>query len=217
MPFYDTKRMAAYLSRRLGRPVNRKLLRRIYKRMGWNQSRGASQGTRTRRKPAKASRPNQTWGADRTPRMVRARRWMVLSFQRTVYLYTAVDRIPLQYPCHDRCRHRVAGGCRLCRQTGLLRAHTLVLQRLPVHGQKIPKGASLLGINPTFIHTHTPEQNGQSPSTVPRNRNTSGRTALPTTGRPRRSHQKRSCTTRQCCTRRSTSLRTSSLYHGRHK
>ena len=33
-PFYGTRRMAAELSRMLDRPVNRKLVRRVYRRMG---------------------------------------------------------------------------------------------------------------------------------------------------------------------------------------
>ncbi len=34
-PTYGTRRMAATLSRRLGRPVNRKQVQRIYRKLGW--------------------------------------------------------------------------------------------------------------------------------------------------------------------------------------
>ena len=40
-PFYGTRRVAAELSRRMGRVVNRKAVRRIYKKMGWNEPKGS--------------------------------------------------------------------------------------------------------------------------------------------------------------------------------
>ena len=36
-PTYGTRRMAAQISRELNRPVNRKAIRRIFKRLGWSK------------------------------------------------------------------------------------------------------------------------------------------------------------------------------------
>ena len=45
-PFYGTRRMAAELSRMLGRPVNREMVRRVYRRMGWASRRRISSAPR---------------------------------------------------------------------------------------------------------------------------------------------------------------------------
>ena len=65
-PFYGTRRVAAELSRLLGRPVNRKAIRRVYRLMGWNKPTPPKVNTKTRWKPIKAVRPNQLWQTDIT-------------------------------------------------------------------------------------------------------------------------------------------------------
>ena len=64
-PFYGTRRVAAEMSRRLGRVVNRKTVRRIYKKMGWNKPRRI-QTAKTRWTPIRADRPNDVWETDIT-------------------------------------------------------------------------------------------------------------------------------------------------------
>ena len=51
-PTYGTRRMAAQASRELNRPVNRKAVRRIFKRLGWSEpSRTKRQIIRANKKP----------------------------------------------------------------------------------------------------------------------------------------------------------------------
>ncbi len=57
-PFYGTRRMAAELSRMLDRPVNRKLVRRVYRRMGWGLPARDLRCTKARWTPIGAARPN---------------------------------------------------------------------------------------------------------------------------------------------------------------
>ena len=158
-PFYGTKRMAAELSRRLGRPVNRKLVRRIYKRMGWNQSKGASQGTKTRWTPVKASRPNQIWETDITYVWcgsvdgwcycfnvldIFTRQWIAYRFSTLatadVAIESLVDAVSAAKPVCSALTLQCDNGSQYA-------------------GKKFRKAASLLGIDLTFIRTHTPEQN----------------------------------------------------------
>ena len=59
-PFYGTRRVAAEMSRRLGRVVNRKTVRRIYGRMGWDGPQ-RMRAPRVRWTPIRADRPNEVW------------------------------------------------------------------------------------------------------------------------------------------------------------
>ena len=65
-PFYGTRRMAAELSRMLDRPANRKLVRRVYRRMGWSLPAQDLKCAKARWMPIKATRPNQVWETDIT-------------------------------------------------------------------------------------------------------------------------------------------------------
>ena len=65
-PFYGTRRMAAELSKMLDRPVNRKLVRRVYRRMGWGLPARDLNYAKARWMPIKAARPNPVWETDIT-------------------------------------------------------------------------------------------------------------------------------------------------------
>ena len=146
-PFYGTRRMAAELSRMLDRPVNRKLVRRVYRRMGWSLPVQDLQCAKARWTPIKAARPNQVWETDHTLRLVRparrlvrpARR-LVLLLQRPRHLHQAVDRLPVRHLGHRERRRRVARRGRRRSQDGLLQADPPMRQRIPVRRQKVPKG-----------------------------------------------------------------------------
>lgn len=64
-PFYGTRRVAVEMSRRLGRVVNRMTIRRIYKRMGWDEPR-RMRAAKVRWTPIKADSPNEVWETDTT-------------------------------------------------------------------------------------------------------------------------------------------------------
>ena len=60
-PFYGTRRMAAELSGMLDRPVNRNLVRRLYRRMGWGLPARDLRCAKARWTPIGAARPNRAW------------------------------------------------------------------------------------------------------------------------------------------------------------
>ena len=57
-PFYGTRRVAAELARRLGRPVNRKRAGRAHRLAGWSRPAPSRADAKARWKPIKAARPN---------------------------------------------------------------------------------------------------------------------------------------------------------------
>ena len=65
-PTYGTRRMAVMLTR-IGRPVNRKRVQRIFRKMGYTTpSRSKKEISRSKVPTIKADRPNQVWEADLT-------------------------------------------------------------------------------------------------------------------------------------------------------
>ena len=58
--------MAAEFSKMPGRQVNRKLVRRFYRRMGWGRPARDLNCAKARWTPIKATRPNQAWETDIT-------------------------------------------------------------------------------------------------------------------------------------------------------
>ena len=66
-PTYGTRRMAAMLTRILGIPVNRKMVQRIFRKMGYiTPCRRKKDIIRSNIPNVKADRPNQVWEADLT-------------------------------------------------------------------------------------------------------------------------------------------------------
>ena len=64
-PTYGTRRMAAQVSRELNRPVNRKAVRRIFRRLGWSEpSRTKREIIRVNMKLPRPNAPNRFWESD---------------------------------------------------------------------------------------------------------------------------------------------------------
>ena len=64
-PTYGTRRMAAQVSRELNRPVNRKAVRRIFRRLGWSEpSRTKQEIIRANKKLPRPNAPNRFWEPD---------------------------------------------------------------------------------------------------------------------------------------------------------
>ena len=64
-PTYGTRRMAAQVSRELNRPVNRRMIRCIFERLGWSKpSRTKREIIRANKKPPRPKAPNQFWEYD---------------------------------------------------------------------------------------------------------------------------------------------------------
>lgn len=62
--FYGARRVATELERRLGRPVNRKRMGRVYRWAGWSRSAPFRADTKACWKPIKAAKPNQVCQTD---------------------------------------------------------------------------------------------------------------------------------------------------------
>ena len=64
-PTYGTRRMAAQASRELNRPVNRKAVRRVFKRLGWSEpARTKREIIRTNKRIPEPDAPNRFWESD---------------------------------------------------------------------------------------------------------------------------------------------------------
>ena len=157
-PFYGTRRIAAEMSRRLGRVVNRKTVRRIYKKMGWNKP-GQIQAAKTRWTPIKAERPNEVWETDITYVWcgpvdgwcycfnildIFTRQWIAYRFSTLatadVAIESLVEAVAVAKPDCSKLTLQCDNGSQYT-------------------GKKFRKAVSLLGIRLKFIRTHTPEQN----------------------------------------------------------
>ena len=152
-PFYGTRRVAAEMSRRLDRVVNRKTVRRIYRRMGWDEPQ-RMRVPKIRWTPIKADRPNEGLGDGHHLCLVRSGRWMVLLLQRAGHLHPAmasyrfstlvtadtaieslVEAVAVAKPDCSRFTLQCDNGSQYA-------------------GKKFRKAASLLGIHLSFIRTH---------------------------------------------------------------
>ena len=158
-PFYGTRRVAAEMSRRLGRVVNRKTVRRIYTRMGWDEPQ-RMRVPKIRWTPIRADRPNEVWETDITYVWcgqvdgwcfcfnvldIFTRQWLAYRFSTLatadVAIESLVEAVAVTKPNCSRLTLQCDNGSQYA-------------------GKKFRKAASLLGIHLSFIRTHTPEQNG---------------------------------------------------------
>ena len=158
-PFYGTRRVAAEASRRLGRAVNRKTVRRIYQKIGWDEPQ-RMRTAKTRWTPIKADRPNEVWETDITYVWcgpvdgwcfcfnvldIFTRQWISYRFgtlaTADVAIGSLVEAVAAAKPDCSKLTLQCDNGSQYA-------------------GKKFRKAAALLGIRLSFIRTHTPEQNG---------------------------------------------------------
>ena len=158
-PFYGTRRVAAEMSRRLSRMVNRKTVRRIYRRMGWDKPQ-RMRTPKVRWTPIRADCPNEVWETDITYVWcgqvdgwcfcfnvldIFTRQWLAYRFSTLatadVAIESLVEAVAVAKPNCSKLTLQCDNGSQYA-------------------GKKFRKAASLLGIHLSFIRTHTPEQNG---------------------------------------------------------
>ncbi len=159
-PTYGTRRMAATLSRNLGRPVNRKQIQRIYRKLGWiAPQKRKSDIIRSAKKLLRPTAPDRLWQTDMTYLWCGAdgwcylfnvidvftRKWVSYSFDVTASKDAAVDSIvnamALGKPDCSRLIIRTDNGSQYI-------------------SKKFRESIILLGARQEFIYYHTPEQNG---------------------------------------------------------
>ncbi|MDE0265899.1 MAG: IS3 family transposase [Thaumarchaeota archaeon] len=159
-PAYGTRRMAAQASRELNRPVNRKAVRRVFKRPGRSEpARAKREITRSNRKVPDPDRPNQfresgmsyTWcGTDGR-----------------CYCFNVVDAF-------GRRRASLVLSDRATRHEAIMAVNNAVAGARPpipgltlradngsqYTGRDFRASTASLGISPEYIYVNTPEQNG---------------------------------------------------------
>ena len=108
-PTYGTRRMAAMLTRILGRPVNRKRVQRIFRKMGYiTPSRSKKEIIRSKVSTIKADRPNQVWETDLTYVHCGIDGWGAISLTYLTYLQenglaTVLTCLRSQGKCNHFC------------------------------------------------------------------------------------------------------------------
>ena len=160
-PTYGTRRMAAQVSRELGRPVNRKQIQRIYRKMGYIEpQKTKNEIIHTGRRLFKPKAPNQLWETDITYVWCGTdgwcycfnvidcytRKWVAYVFDadatRDVAIKSITNAIAAEKPECSQLRLRTDNGNQYT-------------------SQDFRKAVKALGIGKhEFIWKNTPEQNG---------------------------------------------------------
>ncbi|MGH2613112.1 MAG: IS3 family transposase [Rhabdochlamydiaceae bacterium] len=159
-PTYGTRRMAAMLSRHLGRPVNRKQVQRIYRRLGWIVPRKTkSEIIRSAKKLLRPTAPDKLWEADMTYIWCGSDRWC--------YLFNVIDVFTREWIGY-------AFDVAATRHNAVMSVNNAVASRKPHTDELVirvdngsqyisndfQKSVKILGAGLEFIYYHTPEQNG---------------------------------------------------------
>jgi putative transposase len=163
-PLYGTRRMAAMLSRQLGRPVNRKRVQRIYRQLGWTQpSMRKKQLLRdTYAKRPKPTKPNELWEADLT--------YIHCGVDGWAYLFNVEDVVSREWVSYVFDMYAVKENAILSVEKALIKHPEAVGVRLRSdHGSQYGSRAfkesmRILGVKQEFIAVNTPEQNGHMES-----------------------------------------------------
>ncbi len=159
-PFYGTRRMAAMLSRELGRPVNRKQVRRIFHALNWIEpAKKKVDIIRAKGKVVKASRPNELWETDLTYIWCNNDGWC--------YLFNVIDTFSREWVSYAFDTSAVRENA-VQSVMNALASKRIDIGRLTLRSDKGPQYRStafresmkVLGMKLEFIFRNTPEQNG---------------------------------------------------------
>ena len=162
-PTYGTRRMAAQVSRELRRPVNRKSVRRIFKRLGWNAP------TRTKKEIIRSGKgriprpdgPGQFWESDMSYIWCGVDGWC--------YCFNVIDvftRQWLSFVLADRAtrHHAIMAVNNAVASSDSMPSLPGLILRVDNGSQytssDFRQSMSALGINLEYIYVNTPEQNG---------------------------------------------------------
>lgn len=159
-PTYGTRRMAAALSRELGRPVNRKQIQRIYRKLGWIEpAKTKSDIIGAGRKLFKPTAPNQLWQTDMT--------YVWCGIDGWCYLFNVIDTFTRKwvgYSFDVSAGKDVAVQCVVNAIASEKPDASKLIIRTDNGSQYISKkfreSVTILGARQEFICYHTPEQNG---------------------------------------------------------
>lgn len=159
-PTYGTRRMAATLSRKLNRPVNRKQIQRIYRKLGWIEpAKSKSEIIRSSKKILKPTAPNQLWQTDMT--------YLWCGIDGWCYLFNAVDTFTRKWVGYSFDVSATKDAAVQCVVNAMV-SEKPDASKLTIRtdngsqyiSKKFRESVHLLGARQEFIYHHTPEQNG---------------------------------------------------------
>jgi len=163
-PLYGTRRMAVTLARRLGRPINRKRIQRIYRVLGWIQpQKTKKQLLRAAydRRP-KPTRPNELWETDLT--------YIHCGIDGWAYLFNVEDVVSREWVSYIFDKYATKENAILSVQNALIKHPEAIDVRLRTdrgpqyESESFRESMKILGVRQEFIAINTPEQNGHMES-----------------------------------------------------
>jgi putative transposase len=163
-PLYGTRRMAATLTRRLGRPVNRKRIQRIFRILGWIQPRKTKKQLLRAAydKRPKPTRPNELWEADLT--------YIHCGIDGWAYLFNVEDVVSREWVSYVFDRYATKENAILSVEKALIKHPEAVDVRLRTdrgpqyESEAFRESMKILRVKQEFIAVNTPEQNGHMES-----------------------------------------------------
>jgi putative transposase len=160
-PTYGTRRMAAILTRVLGRPINRKRVQRIFRKMGYiTPSKSKKEIIRSKKPNVKADRPNQVWEADLT--------YVHCGIDGWSYLFNVFDVFTREWVGYCFDLSAVKENAIISVENALVTHKDIVPENLVIRtdngsqytSKAFRKSISVLGLKLEHICYNTPEQNG---------------------------------------------------------
>lgn len=160
-PTYGTRRMAAMLTRVLGRPINRKRVQRIFRKMGYiTPSKKKREILRSKVPNVKADRPNQIWEADLT--------YIHCGIDGWGYLFNMFDVFTREWVGYCFDLSAVKENAIIAIENSLVTHRDIVPENMIIRtdngsqytSKAFRKSIAVLGLKLEHIYYNTPEQNG---------------------------------------------------------
>lgn len=159
-PTYGTRRMAAQISRELNRPVNRKAIRRIFKRLGWSKPSSTKREIiRANKQSPRPKAPNQFWESDMS--------YIWCGIDGWGYCFNVIDVFTRQWLAFVLASRATKHEATMAVNNAVAAASPV----LPGLTLRVDNGSQYmsrafrssmtsLGITLEYIYVNTPEQNG---------------------------------------------------------
>jgi putative transposase len=164
-PSFGTRRMAAMLTRDLGRPVNRKQVQRIFRILGWiKPSTKKGEILRALANPLLPTRPYELWEGDMT--------YVWCGLDQWCYLFNVLDvfdRMWVGYAFDTQAKSENAimsinNSLAACRDIDVSKLTLRVDNGAQYTSRKFTESMKALGVRVEHIFANTPEQNGHMES-----------------------------------------------------
>lgn len=163
-PLYGTRRMAVTLARRLGRPINRKRIQRIYRHIGWIQPQKTKKQLLRAAydKRPKPTRPNELWETDLT--------YIHCGIDGWAFLFNVIDVVSREWLSYVFDASATKENAILSVQNALIKHPEAIDVRLRTdrgpqyESEAFRESMKILSVKQEFIAVNTPEQNGHMES-----------------------------------------------------